>query len=254
MTDPTETPSDPPPSSTDLPAKPDVIVKLTSEDDKPKGTRGLFRWFVKHIQQSSFVLAVIAIGATTTWAFKARDLVREWAREVVRTEVVDSQEFHQKASEGLVKNAAFVDKIDERAKAKVEQTLSQKEFWDKVNQEAKTAASDAARDEVNKSDANRIAKLADAMLGNEAFRTIVVSKLTSDPNLRKELVASLVRDPTAMAPLRGPEGRQGIQGVQGTQGIQGVQGIPGPEGKTGAKGDPGVCPCPAPSPPVNPGG
>jgi hypothetical protein len=249
-----DTPSDPPPPSTDPPVKPDVVVKLATEDDKPKTTKGLFRWFVKHIQQSSFVLAIIAIIAVATWAFKARDLVREWTREVIRTEVVDSQEFHQKTSEGLVKNAAFVDKVDERAKAKVDAALSQKEFWDKVEAAAKEKADESARDEVNKSDANRIVKLADSMLGNEAFRTIVVTKLVADPTLRKELVAALVRDPLAMDRFRGPQGTQGIQGTQGPQGIQGVQGLTGPEGKQGGKGDSGVCPqCPT-APPANPGG
>jgi hypothetical protein len=145
--------------------------------------------------------------------------------------------------------------VDERAKTKVDAALSQKDFWDKVEAAAKEKADESARDEVNKSDANRIAKLADSMLGNEAFRTIVVSKLVADPTLRKELVAALVRDPLAMERFRGPQGTQGIQGTQGPQGIQGVQGLTGPEGKQGVEGKPGVCPCPTTHPPpANTGG
>lgn len=213
----------------------------------PKRLRGLFKWLVAHIQQSSFVLAVLAIGAVATWTLKARDLVREWTREVIRTDVVDSQDFHQRTTESLIKNAAFVEKIDERAKSKLDQSLAQKEFWDKVSAEAKTVAIESARDEVNQSDANRIAKLSDAMLSNEVFRTVVVTKMMNDLNLRRELTAAIVRDPVALERVRGPQGLQGVQGPQGPQGVQGVPGQPGTKGETG------VCTCPPPQP-VNPGG
>lgn len=255
-----ETPSDPPPSSEGSKAKIEVVVK-EPPPKPPRKVRELFRWVVGHIQQSSFVLAIIAISAVATWALKARDLVKEWSREVVRVEVVDSQDFHQKAAENIVKTTTFSDKVTEKSKTEVALAIGQKDFWDKVDKEAQTVAGDAARSEVNKSDADRITKLTDAMLGNEAFRTIVVAKLTSDATLRKELVAALVRDPVALEKFRGPEGKQGAQGVQGPQGVQGIQGVAGPEGKQGPKGDTGpagpagVCSCPPPvasSTPVTP--
>jgi len=243
--------SDPPPSSEK--PKIEVIVK-EPEAKPPRRLKDLFKWVVKHTQQSSFILAIVAIVAVATWAFKARDLVRDWAREVVRTEVVDSQDFHTKQADALVKNSAFVDKVDERAKTKVDQALAQKDFWDRVEVAAKETANEAAQDEVNKSDADRITRLADKMIGNDGFRAILVAKMTSDPKLRAELVAALVRDPISMDRFRGPQGIQGVQGQQGPQGIQGVQGLPGPEGKQGPEGKPGVCSCPPPTPPVNPGG
>jgi len=247
--------SDPPPSS----EKPQIeVVVKTPEVRRPRRLKELFKWVVDHTQKSGAVLAIIAIGAVATWAFKARALVREWAHEVVQAEVVNSQDFHTREAEALVKNAAFVDKVDERAKTKVDITLSNKEFWDRVEAAAKEQAGEAARDEVNNSDADRIAKLADKMLGNDAFRTIVIAKLTTDPKLQRELVISLSRDPVAMERFRGPEGKLGPQGPQGPQGIQGVQGVPGGEGKQGPKGEPGICPCPppilTPPPPANTGG
>lgn len=201
--------------------------------------------FLESFQKSAPYLGAVCCLAIGAMTLKAEGTVKDWSREVTKADFAENEDFRRKSVDSLLKDGPFLAMVDEHTDTRLQ---TNKLYWDKIDAEIKSVAKEAAVSEVNAADATRITHLADAMVGNDAFRLIVINRISQDAQFRQELVRALAKDPTALATFKGPQGVQGVQGVKGDtgaastiQGPQGAQGVQGPKGDTGAAAGPCSC-------------
>jgi len=224
--------------------KMDVRVKMGGSEppSEPPKTSALHK-FVEAFQKSAPYLAMVCVLAISAMTLKAQSQVKDWSREVVRSEFVENSSHRRKTIDDLIQDGPFLAKVDDRADMRLQKFVADKSLWDRIEDEAKKEAQRTAIAEVNAADAQRISRLVDAMLNNDDFRLIVVSKISQDPRLRSELVNQLTRDPASFEKFRGPPGPIGPPGSRGPQGEPGQPGLTGPAGLRGETGPAGVCSC-----------
>jgi len=251
--------TEPPPSGSDVHVEADIHLESTVRvsEPPPEPPPSALHRFVEAFRKSAPYVSVVCVLAVGAMTLKAQSQVKDWSREVVRNEYAENSGFRRRATDDLLQDGPFLSKVDDRCDGRVKKLTDDKAFWDRVDAESAKSAKGAAVAEVNSADAQRISRLVDAMLNNDDFRLIVVTKLSQDAKLRKDIVATLVRDPVAFSSFRGPSGPPGPtgpRGLDGAAGPAGPQGPPGLQGNLGPKNDPGPQGVPGPAGPPGPAG
>lgn len=169
----------------------------------------------KKLEKSLVWIAMAFIVASAGGAFKAQDLVRGWAHEVVQGEVVTNAEFR---------------------KSFIAQVRDSNEYREQVSAWSREEAESI----VNQSDDKRVTALVDRIVANDSLRVLLIDKMRHDKDFQAAMVDLLHRDKELLDQL---QGRRGLAGDKGPVGDKGPRGDPGPrgdEGPAGPAGPPGL--------------